>query len=290
MQPLFLWQTQKNLQPSIKITISLTKNFKGILKRCIQSESRTKQCLQEEKPGCEHLRVKDPLNPHPSPANHTGNRTGLNSLLQTAEFEAALLQLVILKGKLVSGKPSLLHRSGSRAHTALQGPGDPAASSGRRGDVAAARGPGKALAFKEGVHFSSRLVFHTQIGGASWRREDWMPSDGWGCEHIGNLAVPMRAVKAGTVSHLLCFGDFKHWRNHKITSGLTLTMMTLFHPRAKPNVQFSSLFWNSTFRTLVEVRRMIYRLSKSKFGEKQELYWKGAFLGKSSHLHNINII
>lgn len=50
-----------------------------------------------------------------------------------------------------------------------------------------------------------------------------MPSDGWGSEHIGNLAVPMRAVKAGTVSHLLYFGDFKHWRNHKITSGLTLT-------------------------------------------------------------------
>lgn len=95
-----------------------------------------------------------------------------------------------------------------------------------------------------------------------------------GPEHVGSLVgtVSMRAEKAETVSPLLCFGDFKHWRNHKISSGLTLMMVTLFHPRAKPNVQFSSLFPNSTFRKLVEVRRMAYRLSKSTFGEKQELY------------------
>lgn len=125
---LYSWQTQENLQPSIKITISLTKNLKGILKRCIHSlsESRTRQCLQEQKPDREHVGVNDPLNPHPSPANHTGNRTGLDLPLQTVEFEAAMLQqLFILKGKLLSGKSSLLRRSDWSANTTLQGPGGP---------------------------------------------------------------------------------------------------------------------------------------------------------------------
>lgn len=77
-----------------------------------------------------------------------------------------------------------------------------------------------------------------------------MPSDDLGREHAGSLvgtlgsAVPTRAVKAEIVFHLLCFGDFKNGRNHKITSGLTLRMVILFLPRAKPNVQFSSLFLN----------------------------------------------
>lgn len=66
----------------------------GILKRCIRSlsESRTNECLQEQKPDREHVRGNDALNPHPSPANHTRNRTGLDLPLQTAEFEAAPLQ------------------------------------------------------------------------------------------------------------------------------------------------------------------------------------------------------
>lgn len=290
MQPLFLWQTQENLQPSIKITISLTKNLKGILKRCIQSESRTKQCLQEEKPDCEHLRVKDPPNPHPSPANHTGNRTGLDLLLQTAEFEAALLQLFILKGKLLSGKSSLLHRSDSRANTALQGPGGSSYFLGATLQLPEALGKlwrsRKGFILAPGCFLIQKSV--VLPGGG----EDWMPSDDWGREHAGSLVGMQfqRGLWKLQVSHLLCFGDFKNWRSHKITSGLTLRMVTLFHPRAKPSVQFSSLFLNSTFRTLVEVRRMAYRLSKSKFGDKQELYWRGAFLGKSSHLCNINII
>lgn len=81
----------------------------------------------------------------------------------------------------------------------------------------------------------------------------------------------MRAVKAETVFPSSVFWDFKNGRNYKITSGLPLMMVILFLARAKPNIQFSSLFLNSMFRTLVEVR-MVYRLSKSKFREKQELY------------------
>ena len=73
-----------------------------------QSESCTKQCLQQQKPANKHMRVYDPPEPAPSPANRTGNRTVLHFPLQMVDFEAALLQqLFILKGKFLLGKFSL---------------------------------------------------------------------------------------------------------------------------------------------------------------------------------------
>lgn len=232
--------------------------------------------------------------PASQPANHTANRTGLDLLLQTAESEAALLQLFILKGKLLSGKSPLLHGSDWSTNTALQGPGGPSHFLGATLQLPEALG--KVWRWRKGfISAPGWFLIHRSVvlpsGG-----EDPMPSEDWGRKHDGGLvgtlrlAVSTRAVKAETVFHLLCFGVFKNWRNHKITSGLTLTMVILFHPRAKPHVQFSSLFLNSMLGTHVEVRRMVYRLPKSKFREKQELHWKDAFLGKSSHLCNINII
>lgn len=224
-------------------------------------------------------------------------QTILYSLLSTVNFEAALLQqLFIFKGKLLPGKSFLLH---TRAEVLTPAPGQGAP----RYFLRAMLQLSKALGNSQRKGFVSALgwFFNMCIWGFPTRGEDC--SEG-GIQMIQEVSVmtallghsarqlhrgPSRAKT--TVFNLLCLGDLK--RSKMITSGIKLMMMIWFHPRARPNVQFSipapppppalwiAQRWGS--RTAGENAMDHPQASR----EKGVLYWKEWFLEESSHLYNI---
>lgn len=193
---------------------------------------------------------------------------GTTVLTIPVEFETALLQqLLILKGKLLSGKSFLLYTPDWSAN--IPGPReDPTTSSGQC--CSCLRPWETALTFKR-IHFSSGLTFHTHLWGVSSLRgglfRGCRPGD-LGPEHeVGRVRVLCSAISTSVVKswnhvfNLLCLGNLKRDEKiTKITSGLKLMIVTLFHPRAKRNVHISSLFPNLACRVPLEVGRMASRL------------------------------
>lgn len=84
----------------------------------------------------------------------------------------------------------------------------------------------------------------------------------------------------------------------KITSGLKIMMVILFHPRTKPNVQFSSLFPNSVSRTPFVVRRRAGQavldrpskanLEKKEYSTERTGFWKNQVTFTTSKLEALN--
>lgn len=83
------------------------------------------KAVSREAEARQHVRANDPAEtPHPSTSKGTMNKTILYVLLYAVDFEtASFQQLRISKGKLLSGKSSLLCRPAGNAATTCRGPG-----------------------------------------------------------------------------------------------------------------------------------------------------------------------
>lgn len=162
MQPLVLWQTPGNLQPSIKTTISLTQNLKGILKRCIRSlsESHTKQGLQEQKPDRE------------PPITQETEQAWICSSRQLS-LKLPCYNYLLWKENCFLANPP---RYTDQAQGLTRTPGSRGTQLLPRGDAAAAWGSGKALRFKEGfVSAPGWFLIHRPAVFPSGGEDHWGP-------------------------------------------------------------------------------------------------------------------
>lgn len=143
----------------------LTKNLKGTLKRCIlsPSESCTKQCLEKQQPGNEHVRVSDPTETH---TRH------LDCVVNTAVYMHCSTQLtrklsccnayLFLKENCLLG--SLFCYTGQAEVLTPDSRVDRGPNYFLREMLKLSEVPETALTFKRGVHFRTRpMTFKAQI-------------------------------------------------------------------------------------------------------------------------------